>query len=100
MRFHRWSLSHPYWAALAVLTFVGAAGAAYWTYWPSVPRMAALDIVAVDIRLMEWGKETEADTYQKEAAITSTNPNDIQALLDVLQAAQRAGEHKCGNSGT
>ncbi|HEV3144199.1 MAG TPA: hypothetical protein VGZ47_09970, partial [Gemmataceae bacterium] len=88
-------------AAIAIFLILVGGGVGYcvyWWYWPSVPSASPDQVASVEVLLIEDGYKDKPN-YQKGATITTTDPAQIRALLDVFSGAERASEHKCGDSG-
>jgi hypothetical protein len=73
-----------------------------WWFLPSIPGVSADEVKAIEVHLVRFHQINESDpnNRQIEARLKTTDPAKIQALLDVFKGAERASDHKCGNSGT
>ncbi len=100
MRVLRWSRKHFILLTVGVAVLTPAVLGLHWWYWPSVPTTSADEVEAIEVHLRRYEHPSDPDRRQEEGHIRSTVPEQIQALLNVFKAAERASDHKCGNSGT
>src|SRR4051794_20458305 len=100
MQVFRWSWIRFVLLAVGVGILTPVGMGLHWLYWPSRPTTSAEEVETVEIQMYRYDRENQPDGHQDEMHIRSTDPEQIQTLLDVFKAATRASDHKCGNSGT
>jgi hypothetical protein len=95
MGFFRWCKRHPVTTLVLSVGSTLLAFCLHWWYFPSVPSVSADDIKSIEVTMFPHGpRDSGGDVVQ-----ATTDPEEIQSLINVFETATRTSEHKCGNSG-
>ena len=73
----------------------------YGLYRPPVPTTDPAAVAAVEVHLRRpTGDETEPGQLQKEARVSTTDPELVRLVLSTLTGARPGPDHRCPSSGS
>jgi len=95
----RWIRRHPIICIVLVVLAIPIGLGLDWYYLPNRPTTSVAKVESVEVHLHRFNVD-EPGRLQVDTRVSTTDSEQIRALLDVFRGAKRAESHNCGASGT